>query len=435
MKMNLRLLNPIEMLSWPGVSILIRSKHLAAKLVWLVCILTSIGTGVFILKKNFESYLKYEVITNTNVIREEASQFPAISFCMLFNVSKLLPNASSILYSCFFETKNCSWNDFEIYNTNFGSQYNFVCYRFNSGKNISNEITDIRNSTLVGLNFGLVVTFNLSVFGHSMLFTDSKMSIRVDNSSALFKVTDLNNKFSPLPPGINSIKIEREFIQKRSTTNSKCVMPDTADRISDLFQYFKKIKKTYRQEDCFDLCIQEKAKQRCNCTQEIGAFSNCLNKQSIIGQCLFSVFADYVLNKLKFLNECDSFCPRECSSIAYKTYQSYWGSSLLGRDNQKERFDTVYVFYSELGYKMTRQNLKMNTSDLLSSIGGNLGFFIGLSIISVIEILQIFFESLSNVFKSRKDKMTSLPPEDVKIAAINKSIDDLRQVRMLNVDY
>ena len=113
--MNSKLFDLFETSSWPGVPILIRSKQMVAKTVWLVCILILAGFCIYYVNEIFQSYYKYEVITNIDVIREEPSQFPAISFCMQLNDTKFASNTSNIILFCSFGYQKCSLKDFEFY--------------------------------------------------------------------------------------------------------------------------------------------------------------------------------------------------------------------------------------------------------------------------------------------------------------------------------
>jgi uncharacterized membrane protein (UPF0136 family) len=54
----------------------------------------------------------------------------------------------------------------------------------------------------------------------------------------------------------------------------------------------------------------------------------------------------------------------------------------------------VNVYYSKLGYLSITQMKKVEFMDLLATIGGLLGFFIGMSLLSFIEFLEIIIEIL-----------------------------------------
>ena len=61
----------------------------------------------------------------------------------------------------------------------------------------------------------------------------------------------------------------------------------------------------------------------------------------------------------------------------------------------------IYVYYKELKYTLISQQPKTEIFDLISKIGGILGLFMGISFMSLIEILEILFEIMSIIFVER----------------------------------
>jgi hypothetical protein len=61
----------------------------------------------------------------------------------------------------------------------------------------------------------------------------------------------------------------------------------------------------------------------------------------------------------------------------------------------------IYVYYKELKYTLISQQPKTEIFDLISKIGGILGLFMGISFMSLIEILEILFEIMSIIFLER----------------------------------
>lgn len=58
-------------------------------------------------------------------------------------------------------------------------------------------------------------------------------------------------------------------------------------------------------------------------------------------------------------------------------------------DMLKRNVLELSVFYGDLGYDRYSESAKMNVVDLISGIGGTLGLFLGMSFLSLIEILDI----------------------------------------------
>jgi hypothetical protein len=105
-------------------------------------------------------------------------------------------------------------------------------------------------------------------------------------------------------------------------------------------------------------------------------------------------------------------CPLECNQTLFKTsissvlldgnkYLSQIRNSNLSTDFIKRTIDAttveksivdVNIFYESLSYTETTESPLMNIVSLLGSIGGNLGLFLGVSVFSLCEIIEILIE-------------------------------------------
>ena len=64
----------------------------------------------------------------------------------------------------------------------------------------------------------------------------------------------------------------------------------------------------------------------------------------------------------------------------------------LNSDTALKSFVRVLISYDTLSYELTTESAKMEIVDLLANVGGNLGLFMGVSVLSLCEILQAFIE-------------------------------------------
>ena len=60
--------------------------------------------------------------------------------------------------------------------------------------------------------------------------------------------------------------------------------------------------------------------------------------------------------------------------------------------NAANSFVKVNIFYSSMSYELSTESPKMVISSLLASIGGNLGLFLGVSVFSLFELIQVAIE-------------------------------------------
>ena len=136
--------NLLEASSLPGVPILIRSRLIIKKVICLLFTLLLLGLSIKFINYSIRSYYNHEVVTNINVYHLNESQFPAVSFCLQSyeNKSDYLEVDDFIVY-CRFDGDQCNGSDFEIVH----DPSNRKCYRFNSVKNATFNLTSIKNAT------------------------------------------------------------------------------------------------------------------------------------------------------------------------------------------------------------------------------------------------------------------------------------------------
>ena len=67
-------------------------------------------------------------------------------------------------------------------------------------------------------------------------------------------------------------------------------------------------------------------------------------------------------------------------------------------ENVSKSLASIYVYYDDLEYVLITQKPKMQTFDLVSNIGGLFGLFLGMSLLSFIELFEILIESILIIF-------------------------------------
>ena len=95
----------------------------------------------------------------------------------------------------------------------------------------------------------------------------------------------------------------------------------------------------------------------------------------------------------EFSDECSYECPVECDSTKFD-----YSSGQLGASGNTFNFR---FYYSHLSYMELSQIPKMTDFDLVSAVGGSLGLFLGFQFLSLIEILQYFFDLFSIIIFNR----------------------------------
>ena len=157
-------------------------------------------------------YFDYEVLTQIKTIYEQPMSFPTISFCPRTpNAFKNKPLESIILY-CLDTLGNDCRKNFKSYFESFESGSFGTCYRYNSGRNMSGQPTEIITSNSGGLDDNLYIIFP----------NNYSISLTVHHQSTLPKSFEHENfqaDLSIVNPG------ETTFLRVHKTIEKKLELP------------------------------------------------------------------------------------------------------------------------------------------------------------------------------------------------------------------
>lgn len=310
---------------------------------------------------------------------------------------KLLGSSlDEMLYYCQFNLINCDKeNDFVwYYNYEFGN-----CFRFNSGvfKNGSKaplKITSNGGSTIVNLflvfllgtpknPYPTSVSTGLRVFIHNASF-----------SPAIYEAVDAKTGT------LTNIGVKRVFTQKSPQPYSDCMDMNSYESV-----YFKiltrHLNRTYRQIDCLELCLQRLILTKCGC-YEVRFLRYDNETKPCLSEAELGCSNERVLN---FANEdiksvCLSSCPFECDSYDFdyvistadfpaenyynsvlkqskEFYEKYFKNESMSYEKLKDRAVALNIYYPQLKYTHISETEKISIIDLVASIGGSFGLFLG----------------------------------------------------------
>jgi hypothetical protein len=192
---------------------------------------------------------------------------------------------------------------------------------------------------------------------------------------------------------------------------------------SDLYQLILNSIYQYTQNLCLIQCYQRQLLLECNCTD--ANFLSLYQNQSLCNSldeiaCMVKVFL-HKFNSIEFIeSKCQHLCPLECNLTYYSTkltFTKLFGQFELAtiresprllndfmviekkRENEalsveraRDSFVQLSIFYESLSYTLSTESPKMNWISLLGWIGGNLGLFLGMSVFSLCEIIQVLIE-------------------------------------------
>lgn len=181
----------------------------------------------------------------------------------------------------------------------------------------------------------------------------------------------------------------------------------------------------YTRRDCLELCTQKLLHDRHKC------YSLRLPKIFLDNYppCPFQT-------QQTFFNtsECVKLCPHECSSRKYDVSVSYadfpsrtvmdilmreidyfkWAFQLKKTANSSASFDSLElartslvslsIYYDDIRYTSITESPSITFVDLIASIGGTLGLFIGISLLSFVEVIELLLEIVLIIWFNYKKK-------------------------------
>ena len=224
--------------------------------------------------------------------------------------------------------------------------------------------------------------------------------------------------------------MRREFKSSLAKPYSNCDLSEgkATSYDSALYNLIVASPYDYSQSFCFRQCLQQLFMQNCKCRASffVSVFGSAVRICTTTEEnfCLFNAYYTiYLVNNYPTVT-CLPQCPLECSSNSF-TY-SLSTTNLLGESyvtdikankNLSDDFIMrsinayeasrsvvkVNIFYESLSYTSTEESPQWDIVNLIATIGGNLGLFLGLSLFSLGEILITLFE-LTFYFIEKKKK-------------------------------
>ncbi len=390
-----------------GIQNTLRTERLLLKLMWTFFLISSTTLGSYYIIDSTFNYLKYNTVTTINVIDEKQAEFPTITFCTFPNVN--ISVDKTILRLRFDRIDDLDINKYfeEFHDPVYGK-----CMRYNSGINNYNQSYELLKSTKSKNNNGLKIDMNIEV-PKDYDFVSTLVSIH-NVTSPLY---ELNSGSSISTGSWNYFQIERVFSQHLGEPYSNCLKDITSfKRNKKIIEIINSSKRTYSQDDCYYICARIHAleESNCGCNSTLSNFDkDCViqwfeKPENDTKKCVTDYLSDF--RKSQRYDKCSKFCPLECDSIIYtitsdmeaitgkgnisdnvRNYYPYFKNYNTYEDINKN-YVGIRVFYKDLKYTLISQEPKTETFNFVSNIGGILGLFLGLSFLSFVEIIEIFFE-------------------------------------------
>ena len=341
------------------------------------------------------------------------------------NKKKFGYKINETILRCSFNMAECDLNEFEWgYNPIYGN-----CYTFNAVKHIlSSDTANLKNVSMIGkgLQLDLFVGYNQTEY-NSVFNQGAHIIIRNQSDFLVATEIDVSVGFQ------TNIGIQRTFTSKKEFPFSKCQMIDSNQnykfaRILIDYGFM------YHQATCYIFCIFEYFVKKCSCfLPGISIFDSiaiknetriCKHFEDL--NCFMSYF-DYLYGSADKMNICPEDCPLECNSLKFLTTTSQFeypskgfanimkrdpliqekfnNSSNISYEDLKQSLVSLNIYYDDLGYTTLEEIPKIDFNTLISNLGGNLGLFLGASVLSLFEIFEILFLILKIIYEKLTTKI------------------------------
>ncbi|RNA38831.1 amiloride-sensitive sodium channel subunit gamma-like [Brachionus plicatilis] len=424
-----------------GFPNIIRSEKWPFKILWILSTLVSIGLCSLLIIQSILLYFSYEVTTKIRVISEFKSEFPTITVCNInFFTTQLITDTfgsdfNSTPDDFFFDLgfrdkipKNLDLKLFgdskekliktakeSIYSINMSQIKYFYhpehgnCYQINSGFDQNGHqvplITFLRPGRIAAISLILNVSLHQELRKHNMnmagiIFIHNKTQSPLSVDGVIVS-----------PGFITNIGLMRTFSHQKPKPYSSC--DGSVDKMenydSNLYKLILAKTKFYHRKVCIDLCYQEQLIIKCNCTDSVveSVFEH--NHCQFDDVCLNEVY-DYTFKNVDKI--CYSKCPFECDKFVYtkmisinkfgeewkKSYETFYG---LENRTIGDELAVVRIYYEALDFTEITETPTLSIVSLIANIGGVIGLFLGLSVLSFVEVIDIIIQILSLFFNKK----------------------------------
>jgi hypothetical protein len=336
------------------------------------------------------------------------------NFSEIESKKKIGYQLEDMLLSCYFNYFTCSKDDFVYYYDPLRGN----CYTFNSGRNGSN-IKKV--SAAAGTFSGLVLELFLGNVDNETYYQyNDGVLVSIHNQSHAPFTTGVELK-APANAETDFI-VNRNFINRLPSPHGNCVDVNSKNFKSMLVDYIlNDFGYNYSQTYCFSLCQQLEIINKCNCSDlRRPVFKNNTNYCNDFSTsiCIINVLDSFNSNQT---TKCNELCPFECESVEYSTssnkalypnkfyleqvlvkYVQYYGKNITVNSQSVAK---VNVYYESMNYAVTTSSISITVDDLFSNFGGTLGLYLGISILSMVEIIEFGFNvfvPLIKYFKTKK---------------------------------
>ncbi|XP_070554900.1 degenerin unc-8-like [Ptychodera flava] len=309
--------------------------------------------------------------------------------------------AEDFILQCTYDEKSCSPSEFSTFqDDHYGN-----CFKFNHGRGGTVLRDAKRQGALYGLRLTLFLEQNeyISIYGRNA-------GTRVNISPLDASVLPQDEGITIMPGTVTSIGIREKHIHRRTEPYGKC-----GTNSDNLYGY----NHVYSVLACQNTCVQRQMLKYCKCVDSyIMGEPQCLITNITQDTC--RQFIRYLFQTQKL--DCDCRIPCEEHYYDMTISQSLWPATvhlsyLLKtihsispktkdiNDAQSVSLNLAQleVYFEQLTIESTTELPAYGMEDFLSDIGGTLGLYIGLSVITVAEFIELVASIIGYIYCGQRD--------------------------------
>ncbi|XP_040295264.1 amiloride-sensitive sodium channel subunit beta isoform X1 [Bufo bufo] len=308
--------------------------------------------------------------------------------------------AEEMILTCMFGGDTCSYRNFtHIYDQDYGN-----CYIFNWGQ----EGQELLVSANPGAEFGLKMVLDIDQEEYiPFLQTTAAVRLILHQQRSFPFLKDLG--IYAMPGTETSIAVQVDQTEHLEAPYSSCTMDGSDIPVPNLYE---KYNSSYSIQSCLRSCFQEGMVGQCNCAHYLFPLPDgahyCNNKEDPDWVSCYYKMKDSVMEREKCIN----LCQQPCNDSNYKMTISMaeWPSAAAEDwifhvlSYEKESSEKIIVnrngiirlniYFQEYNYRSVSDSAATDVVWLLSNLGGQFGFWMGGSVLCIIEFGEIIIDCL-----------------------------------------
>ncbi|XP_030852712.1 amiloride-sensitive sodium channel subunit alpha [Strongylocentrotus purpuratus] len=303
--------------------------------------------------------------------------------------------AEDFILQCSFDQRACSYRNFTTFqHSEYGN-----CFTFN-GRTLEEPFNKTRRTGRTGANYGLQLT----------LFVEQPEHVGLLTAESGVKVSIHAQTEQPFPEddGLTASTGQKTAIgvRKLNITRLGGLYGEECTKTGEGTNFSSETS-SYTVNACLKQCLQDTLRKSCGCITDIrfGNYTQCSSLNPTQERCRQLVEYLYHSSNL----ECT--CPISCSEESFRRtvsaslwpstrYEVHLAKQLVSINSKIERIIAdvektrqnvvnLVVFFEQLNYELNQQLAVYTVESLLGSVGGLLGLYLGLSFMSIGEIIVL----------------------------------------------